>query len=151
MLLKKIIYIVQNYVILNCQNKNVKVINWNGGIILWQNVYHFHYQKKENNVLQFWNFIHGKNLLICIRINIICINWQLSVIVLCSKKSVIPSGIICQIVKPITGRVDKIYTTIFSFFRKRVVNIAILELGLVSNESPGNFTFYICIRVFTNF
>ena len=28
-----------------------------------------------------------------------------------------------------------------SFF-KRVVNIAILELGLVSNESPGNFTIY---------
>ena len=33
-------------------------------------------------------------------------------------------------------RVGKIYTPIFSFFRKKVVNIAI------SNESPGNFTFY---------
>ena len=38
--------------------------------------------------------------------------------------------------------VKSTYTPIFSFFRKRVVNIAILELELVSNESPGNFTFY---------
>ena len=38
--------------------------------------------------------------------------------------------------------VGKIYTPIFSFFRKRVVNIAILELEQVSNVSPGNFTFY---------
>ena len=39
-------------------------------------------------------------------------------------------------------RVGKIYTPIFSFFRKKVVNIAI------SNESPGNFTFYRGIHEF---
>ena len=38
--------------------------------------------------------------------------------------------------------VCKIYTPIFTFFQKRVVNIAILELGPVPNESPGNFTYY---------
>ena len=38
--------------------------------------------------------------------------------------------------------VSKIYTPIFTFFRKRVVNIDILELELVLNESPGNFTIY---------
>ena len=37
--------------------------------------------------------------------------------------------------------VGKIYTPISSFLRKRVVNIVILELGPVSNERPGNFTF----------
>ena len=41
-----------------------------------------------------------------------------------------------------------IYTPIFSFLRKRVVNIAILELGPVSNESPGNFTLYRGIQEF---
>ena len=41
-------------------------------------------------------------------------------------------------------RVGKIYTPIFSFFRKKVVNIAI------SNESPGNFTFYRGIHEFLN-
>ena len=35
----------------------------------------------------------------------------------------------------------------FRFFRKRVVNIAILEN---SNESPGNFTFYRGIHEFFN-
>ena len=30
----------------------------------------------------------------------------------------------------------------FRFFSKKVVNNAILELGLVPNESPGNFTYY---------
>ena len=35
--------------------------------------------------------------------------------------------------------VSKIYTPIFSFLRKRVVNIAILELVPVSNERYGNF------------
>ena len=34
----------------------------------------------------------------------------------------------------------------FHFFRKRVVNIAISMLGLVSNERSDNFTFFI----FTN-
>ena len=33
--------------------------------------------------------------------------------------------------------VGKIYTPIFSILRKRVVNITILELGPVSNESPA--------------
>ena len=32
-------------------------------------------------------------------------------------------------------------TPIFSFFLEKVFNIAILELGLVSNERPGNSTF----------
>ena len=49
----------------------------------------------------------------------------------------------------LTGTVGKIYTPIFSFFRKSVVNITISVLGLVSNERSGNFTF--CYRVFTNF
>ena len=45
-----------------------------------------------------------------------------------------------------TGRksvctVGKIYTPIFSFFRKRVVNTAISEQRLISNEMSGNFTF----------
>ena len=40
----------------------------------------------------------------------------------------------------IKGTVGKIYTSIFSFFRKRVVNIAILEMGLVSNEKSGKVT-----------
>ena len=31
---------------------------------------------------------------------------------------------------------------IFSFFLKNVVNIAILKLGLVPNENPGNFAYY---------
>ena len=39
--------------------------------------------------------------------------------------------------------VGKIYTPIFSFFRKRFVNIAILEVGPVSNERPGILTFYL--------
>ena len=30
----------------------------------------------------------------------------------------------------------------FRFFSKKIVNIAILELSLVPNESPGNFTYY---------
>ena len=37
--------------------------------------------------------------------------------------------------------VGKIYTPIFSFFWKRVVNIVISELRPVSNERSGNFTF----------
>ena len=44
--------------------------------------------------------------------------------------------------------VGKIYTLIFSFFRKRVVNIMILDLRPVSNESPVNFTFYRGIHKF---
>ena len=39
--------------------------------------------------------------------------------------------------------VGKIYAPIFSFFRKSVVNITILDLRPVSNKSPGNFKFYI--------
>ena len=46
--------------------------------------------------------------------------------------------------------VSKIYTPIFSFFQKRVVNIVIWELGPVSNERPGNFTVYGGIRKFLN-
>ena len=38
--------------------------------------------------------------------------------------------------------VGKIYTPIISFFLKRFVNIAFLELRLLSNERSGNFTFY---------
>ena len=34
--------------------------------------------------------------------------------------------------------VGKIYSPIFSFLRKRVVNISISELESVSNESSGN-------------
>ena len=45
--------------------------------------------------------------------------------------------------------VGKIYTQIFSFF-KRVVKIAILGMGPVSNENPGNFTFYRVIHEFLN-
>ena len=41
--------------------------------------------------------------------------------------------------RPIAG---KIYTPIFSFFRKRVVIITISDLRTVSNESPGNSKFY---------
>ena len=46
--------------------------------------------------------------------------------------------------------VGKIYMPIFSFFRKRVVNIMISDLRPVSNESPGNFTFYRGIHEFLN-
>ena len=35
------------------------------------------------------------------------------------------------------GTVGKIYSPIFSFFQKRVVNIEISDLRSVSNESPG--------------
>ena len=48
----------------------------------------------------------------------------------------------------ITCTVGKIYVQIFSFFRKSVVNITILELGLVSNERYGNFAFYRGIKEF---
>ena len=44
--------------------------------------------------------------------------------------------------------VGKIYTPIFSFFQKRVVNIMISDLRPVSNESPGILH---SIGVFTNF
>ena len=40
------------------------------------------------------------------------------------------------------GTAGKIYTPIFSFLKKKVVNIAISELRPVSNERSGNFTFY---------
>ena len=46
--------------------------------------------------------------------------------------------------------VGKIYTPIFSSFWKRVVNITNLELGHVSNESPGNYTYYRGIHEFFN-
>ena len=46
--------------------------------------------------------------------------------------------------------VGKIYTPIISFFWKRVVNIVIWELGLVSNERSGNFTFYRDFHEFLN-
>ena len=42
----------------------------------------------------------------------------------------------------------KIYTTMFLFIWKRVVNIPILELGLVSNGRSGYFTFYRGIHKF---
>ena len=38
--------------------------------------------------------------------------------------------------------VGKVNSQIFLFFLKNVVNIAILELEPVPNESPGNFTYY---------
>ena len=40
--------------------------------------------------------------------------------------------------------------SIFSFFRKRVVNIVISDLRPVSNERSGNFTFYRSIHEFLN-
>ena len=46
--------------------------------------------------------------------------------------------------------VGKINTPIFSFFRKRVVNIAFFELRPLSNERSGNFTFYRGIHKFLN-
>ena len=58
------------------------------------------------------------------------------------RKVDITSGVECPTL-PISWTVQvctvgKIYTPIFSFFRKKVVNIEILELGPVSNESLGN-------------
>lgn len=44
--------------------------------------------------------------------------------------------------------VGKICIPIFSFFRHRNTNIAILVMGLVSYESPGNFIFYRDINKF---
>ena len=38
--------------------------------------------------------------------------------------------------------IGKINIQIFSLYLKRVVNIAILEVGPISNECPGNFTLY---------
>ena len=38
----------------------------------------------------------------------------------------------------------------YSRFQKRVVNIAVLELGLVSNENPGNSSYYRGILKFSN-
>ena len=46
--------------------------------------------------------------------------------------------------------VGKIYTTIFPFFRKRVVNIVIENLGPVSNKSSGHFTFLKGFHEFLN-
>ena len=46
--------------------------------------------------------------------------------------------------------VSKIYTPIFPFFQKRVVNIMISDLRPVSNKSPGNSTFYRGIHKFLN-
>ena len=37
-----------------------------------------------------------------------------------------------------------------NFFQKRVVNIAIFELGPVSNKSPGNSSYYRGILNFSN-
>ena len=48
------------------------------------------------------------------------------------------------------GTVVKIYTPIFSFYQKRIVNIMISDLRPVSNESPGNYTFYRGIHEFLN-
>ena len=45
-------------------------------------------------------------------------------------------------------KVGKIYTLIFSFFSKKNVNIAFLELRPLSNEKPGNFTIYRGIQEF---
>ena len=46
--------------------------------------------------------------------------------------------------------VGKIYIPIFAIFWKRVVNIAILELGPVSYEKPGIFAFPIGFYEFLN-
>ena len=48
----------------------------------------------------------------------------------------------CFVIGIFACTVGKICTPIFSFFLKNVVNIAILELGLVPNESPGKSTYY---------
>ena len=45
---------------------------------------------------------------------------------------------IAQNIGVIVGTVGKIYTPIFPFFWKRVVNIAISELRPVSNERSGD-------------
>ena len=44
---------------------------------------------------------------------------------------------------------QNLYTNIFVFW-KTAVKITILDLGPVSNESPGNFTFYRGIHEFLN-
>ena len=46
--------------------------------------------------------------------------------------------------------VGEIYTSKFSIFQKRVVCFVILELGPVSNERSGNFTFYRGFHEFLN-
>ena len=56
--------------------------------------------------------------------------------------------VICKICMYYVSTVGKIYTPIFLFFRKRFVNIPISDLRLISNESPGNFTFYRVIHEF---
>ena len=45
---------------------------------------------------------------------------------------------------------DTIYTPIFSFFGKKVVNIVNSELGPVSKEKPANFIFYCGIYAVTS-
>ena len=68
------------------------------------------------------------------------------------RKVDITSGVECPTL-PISWTVQvctvgKIYTPIFSFFRKKVVNITISALR--PNESSGNFTFYRGIHEFLN-
>ena len=49
-----------------------------------------------------------------------------------------------------SSTVGKIYTQIFSFFEKIVVNIVFLELRPLSNQRSVNFTFYRGIHEFSN-
>ena len=48
------------------------------------------------------------------------------------------------------GRVGKICSQIFTFLRKKVVNITFSDLRPVSNETTGNFTHYRGIFEFLN-
>ena len=48
------------------------------------------------------------------------------------------------------GTVGRMFTPIFSFFRKRVLIIKIWEMRPVLNERSGNFTFYRGIHEFLN-
>ena len=54
-----------------------------------------------------------------------------------NSENLISGRFVCETV----STVGKIYTQIFSFFRKRVVNMTFLELRPLSNERSGNFTF----------
>ena len=49
-----------------------------------------------------------------------------------------------------TTTVDEIYTSIFSFFWKRVVNIVSSEIGPFSNEKYDYFTIYRALIFFEN-
>ena len=95
----------------------------------------FKNQSKQNREITY--------CLIIFPLNVIIIIFVIVMTDLISVLFVIPmGGSFFQKLKSSTA--GKIYRPIFSFFRKRVVNIEISELRLVSNsnERSGNFTFY---------